>query len=113
MEIINNTDNATVTLKYIPDQEGVIRPWNKNYHILKASYNYNGIGLEAYLPVPIKRDNKYTQFEGAKSVIYDHSGTPTYYPKEYKLHEYIDAKHYEIEGLNWELIYDDETDAMT
>lgn len=116
MEIVNNADNATVTLKYIPEQDGVTRSWNENYHILKASYNYNGIGLEAYLPIPIKRDSRYTQFEGAKSVIYDHSGSPTYYPKEYKLHEYVDGKHTEIEQLNWELNYDEDinnADAMT
>ena len=97
------SDKACVILSYLPDAEG--ESLDENYHILKAKYVHDGIGLEAYLPIPIKRDNKYTQFEGAKQVIYNHNGTPTYYPKEYKLHEYRDSKHYEVEGLTWTLKY--------
>jgi hypothetical protein len=58
------SDKACVILSYLPNAEG--ESLDENYHILKAKYVHDGIGLEAYLPIPIKRDDKYTQFEGAK-----------------------------------------------
>lgn len=117
MQISTNTDNATVTIKYITPtavegEEPSVRDLKDNYHILKASFNNgNTYNLEAYLPIPLKREAKYTQFEGAKQVIYNHSGIPTYYPKEYVLHKYENGVHTEVEGVEWELNHDDDIEV--
>ena len=107
--INDNTVGAQITLVYKAD----FIPNNDNYYILKAVYN-NGLSynLEAYLPIPIKTESKYTQFEGARSVIYNNAGTPTYYPHEYKLHEYVDGQHYEITNLRWDISCDEQIQVM-
>lgn len=52
-----------------------------NYFILQATYN----GLTSYLPIPIKAIG--TSFiEGAREVIYDHQGIPSYYNDVYNLY---------------------------
>ena len=52
-----------------------------NYFILQATYN----NLTAYLPIPLKSKN--TSFiEGAREVIYDHQGIPSYYNDVYNLY---------------------------
>ena len=109
MQIIRNTDNATVTIKYIiptaeDGKDPPVRDLKDNYHILKATFNNgNTYNLEAYLPIPLKKEAKYTQFEGAKQVIYNHQGVPNYYPKEYVLHKYENGIHTEVKGVEWEL----------
>lgn len=103
-----NATGSSITLTYI----GNSKPNNDNYYILKATYN-NGTtyNLEAYLPIPMKTDLKYTQFEGARSVIYNNAGVPTYYPHEYKLHEYdkVNNIHKEIKSAtsDWIIRYDE------
>ena len=53
-----------------------------NYYILQAVYNGK---LTAYLPIPLK--TKDTAFiEGAREIIYDHQGIPSYYTGRYRLH---------------------------
>lgn len=52
-----------------------------NYFILQATYN----GLTSYLPIPLKSEG--TSFiEGAREVIYDHQGIPSYYNDVYNLY---------------------------
>lgn len=113
-DIAENTVGAQIVLTY--KAESV--PNNDNYYILKAIYN-NGASynLEAYLPIAIKTKSTYTQFEGARSVIYNNSGVPTYYPHEYKLHEYNteENKHIEVKSdkEDWILTYDEgEVDSI-
>lgn len=53
-----------------------------NYYILQAVYNGK---LTAYLPIPLK--TRATSFiEGAREIIYDHQGIPSYYTGRYRLH---------------------------
>lgn len=53
-----------------------------NYYILQAVYNGK---LTAYLPIPLK--TRVTSFiEGAREIIYDHQGIPSYYTGRYRLH---------------------------
>lgn len=53
-----------------------------NYYILQAVYNGK---LTAYLPIPLK--TRATAFiEGAREIIYDHQGIPSYYTGRYRLH---------------------------
>ena len=61
-----------------------------NYYILQAVYNGK---LTAYLPIPLK--TKDTAFiEGAREIIYDHQGIPSYYTGRYRLH-YSDGENYQ------------------
>lgn len=107
-DISENTFGDNIILTYITDD----KPQNDNYYILKAVYN-NGTtyNLEAYLPIPIKTDLNYTQFEGARSVVYNNQGVPTYYPHEYKLHKYNSEEnlHEEVKSQidDWVLVYDE------
>lgn len=77
---------------------------NDNYYILKATYN----GLEAYLPIPIKKNCAF--IEGAREIIYDHQGTPSYYNDVYTCWASGTDGYTEIKG-NWELNYDETTDG--
>lgn len=54
-----------------------------NYYILRATYNYNGTDLEAYLPIAMKDAAKCSFIEGAREVIYNHQGVPYYYDGAY------------------------------
>lgn len=67
-----------------------------NYFILQATYN----NLTAYLPIPLKSAN--TSFiEGAREVIYDHQGIPSYYNDVYNLY-YLgeDGKYVKVPSLS-------------
>lgn len=63
---------------------------NDNYSILKCTYSPSddegGINLTSYLPIAIK-DNNYSHIEGAREVIYNHQGVPSYYTDAYILYE--------------------------
>lgn len=61
-----------------------------NYFILQATYN----GLTSYLPIPLKSEG--TSFiEGAREVIYDHQGIPSYYNDVYNLYYLGENSKYE------------------
>lgn len=56
-----------------------------NYSILQVTYK----NLIAYLPIPLKtRDTSF--MEGAREIIYNHQGVPSYYTGRYLLH-YLDT----------------------
>lgn len=63
---------------------------NDNYSILKCTYSpgddEGGINLTSYLPIAIK-DSNYSHIEGAREVIYNHQGVPSYYTDAYILYE--------------------------
>lgn len=63
---------------------------NDNYSILKCTYSPSddegGINLTSYLPIAIKNSN-YSHIEGAREVIYNHQGVPSYYTDAYILYE--------------------------
>ena len=73
---------------------------NENYYILKATYDYNGTKLEAYLPIPFKLASTCSFIEGAREVIYNHQGIPNYYDGPYVTYDNnqkkIDSLIYEI-----------------
>lgn len=60
---------------------------NENYYILKATYDYNGTKLEAYLPIPFKLASVCSFIEGAREVIYNHQGIPNYYDGPYEIYD--------------------------
>lgn len=103
----NTTGVDHVTIKsninYVPKD---------NYFILQAIYN----NLTAYLPIPLKSAN--TSFiEGAREIIYDHQGIPSYYNDVYNLY-YLgeDGKYVKVPSLSsttkayssWDLTCDEE-----
>lgn len=63
----------------------------KHCAILKGTLTYNGIELEAYLPIPMRYDtseNKIAGYEGVDKIIYDGNGTnPIYYKNEHKFYD--------------------------
>lgn len=80
-----------------------------NYFILQATYN----GLTSYLPIPLKSE-KTSFIEGAREVIYDHQGIPSYYNDVYNLY-YLEenGKYQKVSSLStakpnstWELTCD-------
>lgn len=96
---LNNTDKSCCLLKCNTSTVP-----NDNYYILKATYN----GLEAYLPIPIKKNCAF--IEGAREIIYDHQGTPSYYNDAYTCWASGTDGYTEIKG-NWQLNYDETTDG--
>ena len=77
----------------------------KHCAILKGTLTYNGIELEAYLPIPMRYDtseNKIAGYEGVDKIIYDGNGTnPIYYKNE---HKFYDSSQKEItynSALKW------------
>lgn len=83
------TITITSNISYVPSD---------NYYILQATYE----GLTAYLPIPIKASNM-GYMEGAREVIYDHQGIPSYYNDAYRLYSYSNDKYQEEKDLTWEL----------
>lgn len=87
-----------------------------NYYILQAVYNGK---LTAYLPIPLK--TKDTAFiEGAREIIYDHQGIPSYYTGRYRLHysdgeKYVEYEDQHNDGKNhfsdWECHYEIESES--
>ena len=85
-----NIITLTTDIKDIP---------NDNYYILKATCG-GSPSLEAYLPIPLKTSN-ITYMEGAKEVLYDYQGKPSYYSDAYIL---FDENFKEINNDSWEII---------
>lgn len=85
-----NIITLTTDIKDIP---------NDNYYILKATCG-GSPSLEAYLPIPLKTSNV-TYMEGAKEVLYDYQGKPSYYSDAYIL---FDKNFKEINNSSWEII---------
>lgn len=72
-----------------------------NYSILQVTYK----NLTAYLPIPLKtRDTSF--MEGAREIIYDHQGIPSYYTGRYLLH-YFDKFQNKYDKYNDDYKYDD------
>lgn len=79
-----------------------------NYSILQATYN----NLVAYLPIPIKTE-KTSFIEGAREVIYNHQGIPTYYNDAYVLYYWDGSKYQEHKDGTWSLEYDENTNDIS
>lgn len=77
--ITESNNKSYITLKL---NEGVDTLPTNNYMILKASTKINDTTLEAYLPIPIKTADA-LYMEGAREVIYNHQGNPSYYDGAY------------------------------
>lgn len=67
--------------------------------------------LEAYLPIPLKTENT-SHIEGAREVIYNNLGTPSYYSDAYVMY-YYDGDSYEEDKTTWTLKYNDTVDAVS
>ena len=78
-----------------------------NYYILKATYGM----LEAYLPIPLKTKNA-SHMEGAREIIYNNQGTPSYYSDAYVLYSYNSDGYKDSEAL-WTIKYNEETNGMS
>lgn len=80
---ISKQDNGNIT-QLICETDTVP---NDNYSILKCIYEEEGsITLIAYLPIAIKAEG-YSHIEGAREVIYNHQGIPSYYTDAYILYK--------------------------
>ena len=81
----------------------------ENYSILQVEYTQTSLAtLYAYLPIPIKKVG-YSHIEGAREVIYNHQGTPSYYTDAYVLYKLNkDTEKYDEVTADWNLHYDDE-----
>lgn len=74
-----------------------------NYFILKAKYGM----LEAYLPIPLKTRNT-SHIEGAREIIYNNMGTPSYYSDAYTAFYLNKDTYLEDTKIIWELDYEEE-----
>lgn len=79
-----------------------------NYFILKATYGM----LEAYLPIPLKTENT-SHIEGAREVIYNNLGTPSYYSDAYVMYYYDGDSYEEDKTATWVRKYNDTVDAVS
>lgn len=95
MTFSSNGATATIISKinYVP---------NDNYYILQAEYN----GLVAYLPIPIKSTGA-AFLEGAREIIYNHQGNPSYYNDVYNIYYYENGQYKRDDTVVWRLSYDE------
>lgn len=84
-EAAHNDSSVTISWDEVPSQLPT-----DNYFILQATYKADILATEltAYLPIPIKLIGC-SHIEGAKEVIYNHQGTPSYYKDAYKAFKYV------------------------
>lgn len=76
-----------------------------NYMILKASIKIeDNPTLEAYLPIPIKSE-RCAYMEGAREVIYNHQGNPSYYDGAYVAYIRKEGADSYDEIKDWSLTY--------
>lgn len=99
---VDDSDSSYVTLTANADTVP-----NDNYFILKASYSIDNNTLEAYLPIPLKV-KECAYIEGAREVIYDHQGNPSYYNDAYVAYKLEDNKYIEYDSQDWKLNYDEQ-----
>lgn len=92
-------NQCTISLKNTVDNVEKI-----SYNIIKVTYQENERTIETYFPVAIKTiktDNKprCTSMEGARKIIYNAFGSPTYYNDIYKLYD----DNSEIKSVQWRI----------
>lgn len=89
-----------------------------NYSILRASLDYNvsngKFTLEAYLPIPIRSDKKYSFISGATTVCYNSLGyLDSYYQMPYKIYgEEENGDWYIYDDTTWEINSSSNTDMV-
>lgn len=68
------------------------------------------ISLYTYLPIPVRRTNEYTTFDGANKIAYNTSGVdPQYYKDPYTIYHYVDKKTSFVEDINWMMSFGKDT----
>lgn len=68
------------------------------------------ISLYTYLPIPIRRTDEYTTFDGATRVSYNTSGVdPQYYKDPYVVYHYANKKTSSVENINWMMSFGKDT----
>ena len=97
------SDNPTGQNIIITRGSGLDKIPNDNYYILQAEYGTNPT-LYSYLPIPLKTKDV-INIEGAREIIYNHQGQPSYYSGPYVLWK-KDANGSMVEQkAEWELTY--------
>lgn len=88
--------DAAVKLKLNANLEQIPQD---NYFILQAEYKADLLAttLTAFLPIPIKC-GAYSHIEGAREVVYNHQGVPSYYKDAYKIFSRINKEYFEHSG---------------
>lgn len=80
------TEDKT-SIQLTPGQKFDILNLDKNYHILKVVYEPEGsTTITSYLPIAFSKIGKGYRAEGAREVIYDSQGVPSYYTDAYILY---------------------------
>ncbi len=70
------------------------------------------ISLFTYLPIPIRRSDDYTTFDGATKIVYNTSGVdPEYYKDPYIIYEYVNKKTSMVPNINWMMSFGKDTRA--
>lgn len=68
------------------------------------------ISLYTYLPIPIRRTDEYTTFDGANKIAYNTSGVdPQYYKDPYTIYHYVNKKTSFVENINWMMSFGKDT----
>ena len=84
-------------------KDGVTAPPVDNYHIIQADYTYSDLGakITAFLQIPIKK-NICSHIDGAKEIVYNNQGVPSYYNDAFVAYHRTEAKSYINMSVNWE-----------
>ena len=97
---------------------------NCQFYILQASTPYtditeideNGeekkreIQLTAFLPIPVRTSDEYTEIEGATKIVYDSNGAnPRYYKNPYKLYRHQLSQ---VKDVSWNVYSEDFKDVV-
>lgn len=92
--------NDVVTIKSLVNEVP-----KDNFYILQATYR----NMTAYLPIPMKT-NETGFIEGAREVIYNHQGNPSYYNDAYNLYYYNNNTNIynKVNDVDWSISYGEE-----
>lgn len=101
---LNQSENDYIKLPSKTNGDNILLTCNTNqipsdnYFILKATYGM----LEAYLPIPLKT-SKTSHIEGAREIIYNNLGTPSYYSDAYVIYYQKNDTYIEDIDAEWQL----------
>lgn len=74
-----------------------------NYAVLRVRFTpTEATPMEAFISIPIKH-SKYAYIEGAKDVVYNSQGTPSYYTGPYNLFYLVDGEYLKESNLRWRI----------
>lgn len=109
---VSNVVNIKDLNRYSEDENVDGEVENESKENLRENTEDIDISLYSYLPIPIRRTDKYITFDGANKVAYNTSGVaPQYFQDPYMLYHYVNSKTTSVENINWMMSFGKDTQS--